>query len=322
MRTKIELDPIAKPVELPSLTGYRAVSTDVGANGDVIRMFAPEAIADSLFSTVRDIGGASFPKTHTDETYSATVVIEGAAGGTERKLPLLALTFPMVQTFPDGELLVVAPRCQRFTDGTYEFNARTYDSNGIVHEFCLGDGVQHVQIDRRGRIWVGYFDEGVFGNFGWGALGGSEPMGAAGLVCYDRSGRAVWSFKPPEGLDYIADCYALNVAADYVWACYYTGFPIVRIDSQGNVDAWQTDLRGPRKLAVSASSVLAFGGYGEKANDCVLLRLGRGHADIVADVALRLPDSVNLRKAQILGRGEILYVLADDALFTFAVPSE
>lgn len=322
MRTKIELYPVAKPVELSSLAGYRAVSTNIGANGDVIRMFVPEGVADSLFATVRGIGGASFPKTHTDEAYSTTVVIEGETGRTMSELPPLALTFPMVQTFPSGELLVVAPRCKRFTDGTHEFNAQRYDADGSFNEFCLGDGIQHVQVDRRGRIWVGYFDEGVFGNFGWGSPEGPEPMGAAGLVCYDRSGREIWNFSPPEGMDYIADCYALNVAADYVWACYYTGFSIVRIDSQGKVDAWQTKLRGPRSLAVTASSVLAFGGYGENANSCVLLRLGQGRADIVAEVALRLPYSVNLRKAQVLGRGGLLYVLAEDALFTFAVPSE
>jgi hypothetical protein len=73
-----------------------------------------------------------------------------------------------------------------------------------------------------------------------------------------------------------------------------------------------TDLRGPRKLPVSAPSVLAIGGYGEKANDCVLLRLRCGHADIVADVAFRLRDSVNLRKAQIFRtRGNALRIGRD-----------
>lgn len=302
------------------MTGCCAVSADIGADGAVIRMFVPESIADLLFAKVTKTGAASFPKTHTEEAYSATVVIESAAGRRERKLPLLAATFPMLQTFPGGEILVVAPRCQRFTDGAQELNARMFGSDGIVQQFSLGDGLQHVQIDSSGRIWVGYFDEGVFGNFGWGEPNGPEPMGAAGLVCYDRSGRAVWNFSPPKGLDHIADCYALNVASDYVWACYYTDFPIVRIDGKGNVDAWQTDLRGPRELAVSGSSLLAFGGYGERSTDCVLLRLGRGRGDVIADVALRLPDSVDLRKAQVLGRGERLYVLANDMLFTFAVP--
>lgn len=305
------------------MTDCRAVSADIGANGDVIRMFVPESIADLLFAKVRNTSGALFPKTHTEETYSATVVIESAAGRREQKLPLLTATFPMVQTFPDGEVLVVAPRCQRFTDGAYEMNARMFDSNGVVQEFSLGDGVQHVQIDKSGRIWVGYFDEGVFGNFGWGPLygAGPEPMGATGLVCYDRSGRVVWNFNPPTGLNSIADCYALNVASDNVWACYYTDFPIVRIDSQGNVDAWRTNLSGPRELAVSASSVLAFGGYGEKATDCVLLRIGIDRGDIIADVVLRVPDSVDLRKAQVLGRGDRLYVLANDMLFIFGIPS-
>jgi hypothetical protein len=285
-------------------------------------MFAPDSIASSLAGRILNSGYASFPKTHTDETYSATVVIEGPVGRRELKVPPLNLTFPIVQTFPDGELLVVAPRCQRFTDGTQESNARTIGANGIVLEFCLGDGIEHVQIDRRGQIWVGYFDEGVFGNFGWGEAGGPGPMGAAGLVCYDRSGRVILTFNPPKGMEAIFDCYALNVAEEYVWACYYTEFPIVRIDSQGNVNAWRTELKGPRALAVSANLVIAFGGYGERASDCVLLQLGEERADIVADVTLKLPDSIDLQQALVSGRGEMLYVVANDMLFTFAVPPE
>jgi hypothetical protein len=201
-------------------------------------------------------------------------------------------------------------------------NALVFDAHGGVREFCLGDGIQHVQIDRLGRIWVGYFDEGVFGNFGWGISGASQPLGAAGLVCYDQYGRATWEYSPSDGLEYIADCYALNVAEEYVWACYYTDFPIIRIDPQGRVDGWRTDLSGPRELAVEGTSVLSFGGYSGHRTDCVLLRLGKDRAEVRADVKLRLPDSVDLDKAYVKGRGAMLHVVDNHTLFTFRVPSD
>jgi hypothetical protein len=318
----IELDSVTEPVNLSVVPGCRVVSTNIGVNGEVIRMWAPEAIADLLFATEKQPNWASFPTTHTEEPYSATVVIDGTGGSSERKLPLLSATFPMVQPLPGGELLVVAPRCQRSEDGSHELNARVFDSDGVVREFCLGDGIEHVQTNSMGQIWVGYFDEGVFGNFGWGGPDGPAPMGAEGLVCYDPAGKATWKFKPNKELDYIVDCYALNVAGDCVWACYYTDFPIIRVDGQGKVDSWQTNLRGPRELAVSGTSVLAFGGYGENSADCVLLRLGKDRAERVAEVRLRLPDFVNLRQSHVAGRGTALYVVAKDTLYMFAVPSD
>jgi hypothetical protein len=33
----------------------------------------------------------------------------------------------------------------------------------LKREFLLGDGIEDVQTDRKGHIWVAYFDEGVFG---------------------------------------------------------------------------------------------------------------------------------------------------------------
>lgn len=74
-------------------------------------------------------------------------------------------------------------------------------------EFLLGDGISHVQSDANGNIWTGYFDEGVFGNYGW-----ATPAGAAGLSCFTKSGEKIWGYEAPAGFDQIDDCDALNVA--------------------------------------------------------------------------------------------------------------
>ncbi len=297
------------------------MSASVGISGELIQIWVPASASGNLFARETREGGAAFAKTQTQEPYSATVTITGPASRSERSLPLLNATFPKVQTLPGGGIFLVAPRCLRHEDGPPEMNAHIFGLDGSVREFCLGDGIQHVQTDSLGRIWVGYFDEGVYGNFGWGIPEGPQPLGAAGLVCFDQTGKATWEFAPPNGMDYISDCYALNVAEDCVWASYYTDFPIIRVDAQGKVDAWRTDLAGTRQLAISDASVLAFGGYREHRTDCYLLSLGVESAEIVADVRLLFPESVEFQKALVIGRGRFLYVVEHDTLFTFEVPS-
>jgi hypothetical protein len=66
-----------------------------------------------------------------------------------------------------------------------------------------------------------------------------------------------------------------------VWSCYYSGFPIVHIDSQQRVRAWETELSGTRALAVSGESVLVYGGYGENVSGVKLFSLS---------TTIRIPD--------------------------------
>lgn len=284
-------------------------------------MWVPSDAAARLFDRREEPGWATFATTHTPNPYSAIVTIESRTDRLTREFPLVAATFPMIEILPGGNILVVAPRCAQLGDGIGEKNARIYRADGSSDDLCLGDGINRLQADSRGRIWVGYFDEGVFGNFGWGLGTEHAPLGASGLVCYDPLGRVAWEFQPPEGFDSISDCYALNVIGDDVWACYYTDFPIVRIDSEGRLQGWHTDLRGVTQIAVSDDSVLAFGGYGEHANDCTLLKLRNGRAERIADVKLMVPDSVDLKRSEVVARGARLYVLAADEVFVFAVPT-
>ena len=46
-------------------------------------------------------------------------------------------------------------------------NAVLYDADGqVVSEHVLGDGIGHALADSAGQVWVGYFDEGIYGNYG------------------------------------------------------------------------------------------------------------------------------------------------------------
>ena len=168
----------------------------------------------------------------------------------QARIPAVQQAYPTAHPLPDEEILVVGSRCH-FRNGTPETNATVFDRAGnLVRQFVLGDGIQDVQTTTDGLIWVSYFDEGVFGNFGW-----TKPIGAPGIVCFDTSGRKVWDFEPPHSFNAMADCYAMNVADDAAWACYYTDFPIVRIDAQHNVRAWPNEFSGAHAIAVDAKRV-------------------------------------------------------------------
>lgn len=138
-----------------------------------------------------------------------------------RNVPLIPTEVDM---FSDGTLLLVQSRCLK--DGKYiERNARRYNPNGqLIEAFSLGDGINDMQIDETDTIWVSYFDEGIFGNFGW-----DQPMGSAGVVAYTNSGQRLWGAS-----DYgIIDCYALNVlSSEEIYFFYYDDFYLVQLSNR------------------------------------------------------------------------------------------
>src|SRR3569832_2073348 len=152
-------------------------------------------------------------------------LVRVAADGTVTTSPLppLDLTFPMVDVFPDGRVLVVGPRCSWRSETDFDRNgALSVPKTGAVSRILLGDGIENMSIDTRGRIWVGYFDEGVFGNFGWSDPG-PPPIGAAGRVCFDAAGTKLWEYDQHRRP--IDDCYALNVQGDNASVFTYADFP-------------------------------------------------------------------------------------------------
>jgi hypothetical protein len=248
----------------------------------------------------------------------AIASITGPAGSRDVPLTGLAATFPMAQTLPDGEILLVAPRCFRNQDGSHELNAKVFDREGKpLREFLLGDGINGLQTDAVGNIWVGYSDKGIYGNFGW--QGEVDRLGAAGLSCFSRDGRTKWDFEPPEGFGYISHCYALNVTRAGAWVYYYTDFPIVFIDPERRVRGRQTDSAGGWTFAVANERILFYGGYGDRRTSCSLLQLEGRAAKQIADVSLVLPSEVDLSKARVIGRGKELHVFSGDDWFVFSI---
>ena len=156
---------------------------------------------------------------------------------------------PLFDRMPDGSWIIANARCA--PDGE---NARIIEDDGRNRRrLYLADGISHLHCDRLGNIWTGYFDEGVFSREGWG----TRLHGSPGINQFNANGSVLWSYAGD-----IADCYALNIAADAVWSCVYSKWPIIKIDLDGKTREWEESPKtGASIIAATGRHVVLLGGY-------------------------------------------------------------
>lgn len=197
-------------------------------------------------------------------------------------IPNQRWNYHFVQPMPENDLLLVYARSQYYAKDEYDLNAAVFAPDGTLkREFLLGDGIEHVQTTANGDIWTGYFDEGVIGNRGW-----TQPIGAPGLIQWDRAGNQQYAY------DYaIVDCYALNVTSDRdTWLYYYTDFPLVHLHDKHIVGSWHSPIRGAHAFAIYENYVLFCGGYEQK-NVCSLYELGENQVMTPVDTFTFIEDA-------------------------------
>lgn len=282
---------------------------NVTADHDVIALWArPDEVASLSASTTQE-GWATFPESRAARPVQATVTVHGDRRSVTPLKDLL-VAHPHIASLPDGQTLVVGSRAYWSREHGAEQNALVYDEQGnVVAQGTLGDGIEHIQTSVDGDVWVGYFDEGIYGNYGWGAPDGPEPLGSAGLVRFDGELRKVWEFPSGTTAPAVSDCYALNVGASSTWACYYTDFPVVRIE-QDRISVLSNDVHGARALTAAGRQISFFGGYGDDRNRLVLAELDEDRVIATQTSQLVLPDGGSLDGGPVAhGRGERLHVL-------------
>ncbi|MFB6852532.1 hypothetical protein ACFCWV_08515 [Streptomyces sp. NPDC056341] len=294
--------------------GEKQVVASVGPDGQVIALWSKPRDLPGLSATTTGAGGATFPEPRATKAVDAHVSVLAPHLTASVELPGLELAHVIVQPLHGERVLVVGARAGWRPDGA-DRNAVVYDADGhVVAEATLGDGIAHVFTTRTGDIWVGYFDEGVYGNHGWGNPGAPAPIGEYGLIRFSCDLRTQWRFPShtSEPWGAISDCYALSIDGDTAWACHYTDFPIVRVHD-GVVMSWRDSVAGASALAVKDSRVALLGGYGPHHE-----RLSVGTLDSedlrVTDVyRIVLPNGRPLPKhTQVIGRGPDLHVLSGD----------
>jgi hypothetical protein len=291
----------------------KIIASSIAANGEAVLLTVAPEFEKAAFGREERKGFVIFPFSKAKPRYPATFIrFDGREILQKTELSDVDIAFPSVQPLPDGEVLLVGARCH-YRDGDPEKNAVVFGENGkVLRRFVLGDGINSIQTTEEGMIWVSYFDEGVFGNFGW-----NQPMGASGLICFDSTGHVLWEFKPPAGFDTICDCYALNVAKNAVWACYYTDFPLVKINSDKQMQGWKNEVGGVSVLAVDGDRALLWGGYGGKHSRCVVQNIGTDSLTQPREIKIELPAGINLTGATVMGRDSILHAFIGNSWFTF-----
>lgn len=238
--------------------GRKLVAMNAGSDGEVYLVYAKPPLA---YRTSVSPSSASHAVTQPPQPQSYRVV-SVQDGSVELDVTINDERFNIHHIQPlEDQLLLVCGRAHYSLSGQHEHNGRIYSRSGtFAGEILLGDGIQDVQTTANGTIWTSYFDEGVFGNFGW-----DEPLGSAGLVAWDRKGQKVLEYKPVDELDSICDCYALNVESnDDVWLCYYTDFPLVHLRNGRVHRYWRAPVAGSMAFAVDPHHCLFQGGYDDR----------------------------------------------------------
>jgi hypothetical protein len=312
------------PVELalhatlmPTGVEDELVAASVGPDGAAIALWATTADAQAMRGQTVSPGFATFPDTRTDRPVAARVVVYNPLPVREVAISGLRLGYPMVQPLPDDRTLIVGARCRWHAEGP-ERNAVIVDADGrLIAEGTLGDGIEAVLATPSGRIWVGYFDEGVFGNFGWGGPG-PEPIGSHGIVCFASNLVAAWRYPYDADGGSIADAYSMNVDGETAWSSYYTDFPLVRIQSDV-ITTWRGGPAGARALIVDGSRCALIGGYGEDRNRVLVGSLTADRFVPEWSGLLTLPDGTELGRCRLVARGVELHVFAENDWYKIAV---
>ena len=267
--------------------------------------------------TTEQPGWAVFPKTRPDAPQSYRVLAyDGRTGNCivdffarEEKYNI-----HLVQPLLDGFLLACV-RSHWRSEVDIEHNGRLYNRSGqLEKELILGDGIEDLQVTSSGRIWVGYFDEGVFGNFGW-----KHPRGASGLVSLDSTGALTYEFAPPPGLDAMDWCYAINARSDSeLWCFCATNLPLVQIRESQVVGSWELPVTASDAFAISDDAALFRGGYNES-HTYHLCTFAPNTLRRVATFSLVSGARKPIAADRVVGRGDRLFLLAGRDIYRVSV---
>ena len=306
MKRTLRLSPVA---HLPSIFPVGSiVSVNAGADGSVYLV----AALSELDYVAEEPGWAVFPKTISDQPQKYRVV---ALSGGETVLDFLIEREPfnihLVQPLGDEILLVCARSHYRGPDD-YDRNGRVYTRDGkFVRSLLLGDGIQSVQTTSDEVIWTSFFDEGIFGNFGW-----EEPVGASGLVAWNHAGEKLYEFRPAKQLDSIIDFHALNVSSNEdVWFYHDSEFSLVHLHRQTVENQWAIPVSESDGFAVSDHYAL-FQGGSEEGNTYRLFSLRKkGRVKEVSVLTLLDSDGNRLVAERTVGRGKMLHLVSGGYLY-------
>ena len=291
----------------PTLPGGSLVASGVAGDQSLLFLFELSEDGPSTATALRASGVLQHPMIGRLKRYR--LLKSNAGSELWIDLPPLELHFSKVDLFPDGRVLLASSRWNFRAETDHHLNGIIFDpQTGQASRVDLGDGISDLQIDERGRIWIGYFDEGVFGS----------SVGQAGLVCFSDLGERVWEF-PADADHAIDDCYALNVTGAEAAIFFYSDFPVYRIGADFELTWKQTKLRGCHALAMSEAEILFSGQYDDPSDVAYIGRSDRDRMILVRRAYLLMPDGSARPPGRLQGRGKHLYHFGEDGIYRATV---
>ncbi|WP_432825733.1 hypothetical protein [Dactylosporangium sp. CA-092794] len=281
----------------PAVAGDVLVSVSVGPADEAIAVWAAPADRQALLAH----DGAVRPS----PARPAAVRVSTHGAGTDAVVAIAALdmAFFHAQPLPGGRVLMVAAR-----GGT----AVVFDAAGQpVHQGNLGDGIEHVRTTPAGQVWVGYFDEGVYGN---------DPVAHHGIVRFSDDLRPAWTYPFDSGFGPVDDCYALTIDGEAAWSCYYNSFSIVRLAGDA-VTGWHNrHVHGATTLIVDRDVCALVGGYQTAPGRTAVGRLADGQFQPAGERLLSLPDGQPLPPGtRFASRGPDLHLFIDTTWYRLSL---
>jgi len=236
---------------------------------------------------------------HSKKPYDFVVFVADSTAVHSYHIPKQKQLYHFVQPLTDDELLLVCSRTRKVKE-----NARVFTEDSTLRRsFSLGDAIESTQTTSTGEIWTSYFDEYLIQDL-------------HGLHRWDRHGNEVYRYQPVAGLnsiDFIADCYAMNVVSDdTIWIYYYTDFPLVKIIDDEIVDYWQSSIYGSHWFAVHNNHIVFVGSYDDKLFH---------HFEILPNHEIKHIQTFDLKqKGWFTTRGKTIVICEGNQFYRFDVP--
>lgn len=300
---KIPMNPIANLNE--ELKQMTPLSIALGHKNDVFVLLMEERIP---------LIDGCFPATVTEKSYRYQVIHLKDGQKKVLDLPKETWNYHYIQPIDDGQFLLVCARSYYHDAQNIEENARVYDENGrFIRSFCLGDGIGHVYVTKNQEIWTGYFDEGVFGNYGW-----KDPVGSSGLVGWDASGAKLDSLEEDKEY-FLVECLALNGVADGGIWFFFSLDSKIGVRKEGLTSYYSAEDIYFRMFAVNGETIVAHRGSGER----TLFELQRegNEYKTVRKIELIKPNGKPIEPQLVNNRESKLLFLDGDELYMYEVKS-
>ncbi len=280
---------------------YKLVNISQGANQEICLL---------AVNAVPQLEKGMFPQSQTQSFHNYKVILISERFTHQINLLNQSWSYHFVQPIDSKNILLACGRSHYYKDNSYDKNGKVYTNEGtFIREFLLGDGIQDLKVTAQNNIWTSYFDEGVFGNYGW-----KNPVGAAGLRAWNCNGSEIYKYNN-YGDHSISDCYALNVVNDNeVWFYFYTNFELA-CRKNGEIKYYKTEIAGSDGFIVYDKYVLFRGGYRQH-NNYYLYQVNSSDMRLLGEVSLINKDESLIETSYIDCRKSKLLLLSGTELYS------